>query len=608
MNSTAKLWGVICAICALHTPSAASAQPRAEALIQAAQAREEGLKNDPQQLRYRHHIEALVARWARAKRAATDPTLQRQAAEGELRALKLLARRSGVPSDRAAVEAAERALPAQAPAKRLRVKSMAGEGLSFSFSPVPPKIHSGTVPKKPGRGARLYFDIPLAAARGSLGRIRTGAPNVRRVRLGSNKPGLSRLVIELEPEVSLEDVSVHYARGQLNVRILSQAARAVLAGALPAPEAASSPETRPEPTRRTKAAPAAPTLSTPSKPEASSRRAKTARAQPVAEARTKRSAHVEPTQKPKTALPTPEIPRTRWVARARPDRPARAAPAPRLAQSSHKDTPKNPIRAAPRLTAEAPRRAQAQPPRPRLAVTRVVIDPGHGGEELGTVSPSGVREKDVNLAISKKLGALLEAEGVEVIYTRTRDMGVSLARRAEIANRSGAQLFISVHANANRDRKVHGVETYYLDTGSRRYNRRLAGRERRSADSQGQDLQLILRDLATRSTSAQSRRVAEHIQREIIRTLSPGHSSVRDLGVKKALFAVLLGTRMPAVLVETGFLSHRDEASQLAKASYQAELAEGIARGVAAHIAERQRVAREDADSLAELRAGRGPR
>lgn len=226
-----------------------------------------------------------------------------------------------------------------------------------------------------------------------------------------------------------------------------------------------------------------------------------------------------------------------------------------------------------------------------LKVRRVVIDPGHGGHDVGAVGPSGLQEKGVVLDISKKLGRRLQEHGLEVVYTRTEDEFVSLDDRTAIANDERADLFISVHANATTRRDRRGVTTYYLDVTSDRYSMRLAARENATTERSVSELQLILADLTTRHNTDESARLASRIQENLVETLSREYSDVRDLGVRYALFFVLLGARMPSVLVETSFISNPAEERRLADEAYRDEVAEGIFEGVLAFIAERDRLA-----------------
>jgi N-acetylmuramoyl-L-alanine amidase len=229
-----------------------------------------------------------------------------------------------------------------------------------------------------------------------------------------------------------------------------------------------------------------------------------------------------------------------------------------------------------------------------LKVKRVVVDAGHGGHDTGAIGRNGTREKDVALAIAKKLARKLEAMGLDVVLTRDDDTFVKLEERTRIANRVRGDLFISVHCNAAPSTKLRGIETYTLNTSSNRYAIRLAARENATTERGVGDLQYILADLATRANTGESRRLAERVQRTLVRNLSASYKNVKDLGHKEALFFVLLGARMPAVLVETSFISNEEEETRLADDAYQQSIADSIAEAVEGFLEERHRVAQLD--------------
>lgn len=226
-----------------------------------------------------------------------------------------------------------------------------------------------------------------------------------------------------------------------------------------------------------------------------------------------------------------------------------------------------------------------------LKARRVVIDPGHGGHDSGAIGRAGTREKDVALKIAKRLSSLLRASGLEVVMTRESDEFVSLDNRAHLANDVHGDLFISIHCNSARNRKLRGIETYTLNTSSDRYSLRLAARENSASEKGVSDLQFILADLATKANTEESQRLASRVQHTLVARMSSRFGGVENLGTKEALFYVLLGVRMPAVLVETSFLSHADEERRLASQTYQEEVARAIATGVQEFLGERQRVA-----------------
>ncbi len=229
-----------------------------------------------------------------------------------------------------------------------------------------------------------------------------------------------------------------------------------------------------------------------------------------------------------------------------------------------------------------------------LKVRRVIIDAGHGGHDTGAIGPKGTREKDVSLAIAKKLAAQLEAAGLEVLLTRDDDTYVKLEDRTKFANEHKGDLFISVHCNAAPTKSLRGVETYTLNTSSNRYSIRLAARENSTTERGVGDLQYILADLATKANTGESSQLAERVQRSIVRDLSGTWKGVKDLGTKEALFFVLLGARMPAILVETSFLSHPEEEERLADEKYQQRIADSIAEAVTGFLEERNKLAQVD--------------
>jgi N-acetylmuramoyl-L-alanine amidase len=226
-------------------------------------------------------------------------------------------------------------------------------------------------------------------------------------------------------------------------------------------------------------------------------------------------------------------------------------------------------------------------------IRRIVVDAGHGGHDPGAIGPRRVREKDVTLAIARRLAKRLRADGFEVVLTRKDDRYLALEERTALANTAGGDLFVSVHANAHPRRNRRGVETYFLNVADDRYAARLAARENGVdlADRGEGDVTRILTDLDAKASAGASRRLARLVQEELTTGVRARVGEVRDLGVKGALFYVLLGARMPAVLVETAFISNREEERRLASARYQDEVAAGIARAVSAFARSEARVA-----------------
>ncbi|MBN8232481.1 N-acetylmuramoyl-L-alanine amidase [Corallococcus macrosporus] len=229
-----------------------------------------------------------------------------------------------------------------------------------------------------------------------------------------------------------------------------------------------------------------------------------------------------------------------------------------------------------------------------LKVRRVVIDAGHGGHDSGAIGKAGTKEKDVALAISKKVADGLREKGLEVVLTRDDDSFIRLEDRAKLANEAHGDLFISVHCNSAATHKLRGIETYTLNTSADRYSIRLAARENASSEKGISDLQFILADLATKANTEESSRLANAVQHNLVTGLSAQYDGIKDLGHKEALFYVLLGAKMPAILVETSFLSHAEDEKRLASERYQDEVAKNIVLGVEEFLGDRRRMAKVD--------------
>ncbi|MFT4302918.1 MAG: N-acetylmuramoyl-L-alanine amidase [Desulfovibrio sp.] len=217
-----------------------------------------------------------------------------------------------------------------------------------------------------------------------------------------------------------------------------------------------------------------------------------------------------------------------------------------------------------------------------LTVRTVFIDAGHGGRDPGT-SHNGILERVITLDVATTLGRLLQANGVEVVYSRTNDSGLSLRDRTTRANAAGADLFVSIHVNANDDKSVNGFETYYLDLAENADSARVAALENTGSDHRLGDMQKMLADVMLNTRVDESRKLAQDVQRLTLFRLKKREYTVRNNGVKSAPFHVLLGAQMPAVLVELGYCTHADEARNLANAKYRLALAEGLAEGILAY-------------------------
>jgi len=217
-----------------------------------------------------------------------------------------------------------------------------------------------------------------------------------------------------------------------------------------------------------------------------------------------------------------------------------------------------------------------------LKLGRVVLDPGHGGHDVGTHGPTGLFEKDLVLDISQRLAALLRDRlGSEALLTRSDDTYVSLEGRTKIANDNKADLFLSIHANSSPVKSVTGVETYYLNFTTSRSALDIASRENATAESSIFDLKDMLEKIALRDKVEESREFASRLQTSLY-TLTKA-SAAKNRGVKKAPFVVLIGAQMPSVLAEIGFLTNASDEALMRKNEHRQKIAEALYKGIAAY-------------------------
>jgi N-acetylmuramoyl-L-alanine amidase len=219
-----------------------------------------------------------------------------------------------------------------------------------------------------------------------------------------------------------------------------------------------------------------------------------------------------------------------------------------------------------------------------LKIDRIVLDPGHGGHDTGTVGPGGLREKDLVLDVAQKLGRIIQDRmGSEVIFTRSDDTFVPLERRTEIANEAKADLFLSIHANSSPLRNAAGVENYYLNFTTSRSALDLAARENSGSQLTVYDLQGLLEKIALKDKVEESREFATRIQTALYSLSAKTEGRVRDRGVKKAPFVVLIGASMPSVLAEIGFVSNVHDENIMRREEYRERIAEALYKGISSY-------------------------
>ena len=199
-----------------------------------------------------------------------------------------------------------------------------------------------------------------------------------------------------------------------------------------------------------------------------------------------------------------------------------------------------------------------------LKIGKIVIDPGHGGHDTGTIGPNGLEEKDLVLDVGRRLGKLLQARlGADVVYTRKDDTFIPLETRTSIANQEQADLFVSIHANSSRDPDARGVETYYLNFTSSAEALDVAARENAASDKSIHELQDLVKKIALKEKIEESREFASNVQRALHSGLAAKSPGIRDRGVKKAPFIVLIGANMPSILAEISFVSNPGDERRL---------------------------------------------
>lgn len=220
-----------------------------------------------------------------------------------------------------------------------------------------------------------------------------------------------------------------------------------------------------------------------------------------------------------------------------------------------------------------------------LRIGKIVIDPGHGGHDTGTIGPHGLYEKDLVLDVSKRLGKLLQSRlGAQVVFTRNDDTFIPLETRTSIANQEQADLFVSVHANSSHDPDARGVETYYLNFTSSPEALEVAARENAASDKSIHELQDLVKTIALKEKIEESREFASDVQQSLHSGLAVKTSGMRDRGVKKAPFVVLIGANMPSILAEISFLSNPGDERRLKTPDYRQRIAESLYRGISRYV------------------------
>ena len=408
---------------------------------------------------------------------------------------------------------------------------------------------------------RVYYDILNARPRIDSRRLEIDDKLVKRIRVAETVPGVTRIVLDLGDNV--EAITTQLSNPD---RLVIELRGPVLSTPTSAPTGLPNPPVikKPEPLR--------PDLPVPLK---------------------------QPLKAPLRAQTAPPI-----ADPPKPDRLAERVPDPSKSVAAALETPKtaSPAAEPPKVLAAAPERPSLPPALPvepgkaarrtangetslvralGLKLNRVVIDPGHGGHDHGCEGAKGVMEKDLVLDVAKRVGKLIEERlNAEVIYTRSDDTFIPLEGRTALANEKKADLFLSIHANSSPYPRIAGMETYYLNFASDKEAMDVAARENASSQKSIFELKDIIQKITLHDKAEESREFAGRVQSSLYALSAKNFPSVKNRGVKKAPFVVLVGANMPSILAEVGFVTNLREEALLKRPDYRQKLAEALFHGV----------------------------
>ena len=435
---------------------------------------------------------------------------------------------------------------------------------------------------------RLFFDIEGARPAISEKRMHVVPVDdglVKQIRVAETQPGVTRVVLDLEPH----NPPATYTASQLSnpdrliVEIHLKDRTAAPPGASvsgvktlnEAPLSELAPDLAPD--LKTAAASAPAEIRVPAAPAVFSKPAPRAFHPPP---------EPEPAPLPKLAIDSSEPPELPLQALASPAIPNPQVVLPTL-RSTSAPQPATSLPSGPVRDALPARTNSGEPSLTRvlgLKLGRVVIDAGHGGHDAGTHGVSGLLEKDVVLDVALRLGTLLrERLGSDVVFTRSDDTYIPLEERTRIANEHKADLFLSIHANSSPFKAVAGVETYYLNFTTSKSSLDLAAKENAGSQSSIFDLRDVLAKIAMKDKIDESREFAASIQNALFALSAKNNAAVKNRGIKKAPFVVLIGAQMPSVLAEIGFLTNPADEALLRKPEHRQKIAEALYRGIAAY-------------------------
>jgi N-acetylmuramoyl-L-alanine amidase len=459
---------------------------------------------------------------------------------------------------------------------------------------------------------RLYFDLSGFPARSGAKKqhvIPVQDRLIKQIRVAETAPGVTRVVFDLEALVDYSSTQLAHpdrlivevrpkgkgASGELDIRpTVSGVKRLTVDEAEPEPSAPS----RITPLRR------APAIDLPSLPEKSAARKPfdlSAAGPPPAlpylvepQSPVMRAViygsldrmHLDPPRSAGAASTKTQARADRLPSVVLPAHSSPSASAKSAAVEPQPDLPDIPSSSGPALSQTAPATRDSQGNRSLVRVFglklgKVVIDPGHGGKDTGTIGPHGLREKDLVLDVAERLGQLVESRlGSQVVFTRTDDTFIPLEQRTAMANAEKADLFISIHANSSNATSATGVETYYFNFTTEKAALDLATRENATSESSIHDLNDLLQKAVLKAKVEESREFAQKVQTSLQVMSVKMNSRSRDRGVRKAPFVVLIGATMPSILAEVGFVSNPRDENALKRPEQRQKIAEALMKGI----------------------------
>lgn len=454
---------------------------------------------------------------------------------------------------------------------------------------------------------RLFLDLHgcvIKLDEGYSRVMKVDDPLVERIRIALNKPTVARVVFDLKQPVDFE-ISQLASPTRLMIEL-----RAKGAGPRPSPtDTGSTISENLVGAQTSTAGPIAPSPAVPasvtSTPNASVRtKAGDSKRQPFrlpAPAAASQSpakpgpAHPAPSRPAESGIPPARV----EVAKAEPrpiapspppvQLPSTAAPARDKTPEPKTTPPESPapveLKSAPKPADPGAGKRTSMTRALGLKLTRVAIDPGHGGHDHGTTGPGGLVEKDLALDLAKRLGALIEQRlGAEVVYTRETDVFIPLEERTALANRMRADLFLSIHVNSSRVRSASGPEVFYLNFTDSKDDLEVAARENAGHGKSIFELSELLQKIALKDKIAESSEFARRVQLSLYKLNSP-QARARNRGVKKAPFVVLIGASMPSILAEVGFATNPREEGLMKRSDHRDRIADALFQGLADYAA-----------------------